>query len=242
MEKDKRTDAKGCLPTVGQEELCRILSQCHHTYQEDVINGDMTYEDFSADFFGFHNGLEGNKAYNEVFRMFRLHQPIIEYRFRSSSLSMDEAMAMLSEFGHEYSFFDRSLIDIQLKSIIPKLGREGVMPLLTDCANTTAMFYDRVDVSDMMAILTGTSKKDYGIFNVSHFAYFMKKMEKQGMMIQHWQSMIWNLSRIVYRGRYLTQHMISSTVHNIGYLKRRPWQYDEIDDCMANLRNMRGQM
>ena len=163
-------------------------------------------------------------------------KPIIEHRFRSSAFAMDDAMAMLQEFEHGNSFFDRSMIDIQLKSITPKLENDGVLPLLVECVNTTAMFNERMDNESLMRVLTGTSQKDYGIYNISYFAYFMKKLENQGMMIQHWQSMIWNLSRIVYRGRYLTQHLISSTVHNIGFLKRRPWQYDEIDECLDSVK------
>ncbi len=240
MDKNKQTNNDSAFPP-NFAELCNILLESHQAYQEDVINAGMTYEDFVPNFFGVYNGFfckdDGlTNGYKAVNSMFREHQPIIEHRFKSSIFDLTDAKCMLKEFGHCNSFFDRSMLDIQLRPIIPKLEHEGVIQLLSKCANTTALFHYSLLHTDMMAILTGASKKDYGIYNVSHFAYFMKKLEAQGFTIQHWQSMVWNLSRIVYRGRYLDQHLISSTVHNIAALKRRPWQYDTIDKYMSRLR------
>lgn len=235
MDKDKQTVNSAMVPTLLSEEQCQILLECHKAYQEDVICGSMSYENFVSTFFGMSGASDD---YRCVRQMFREHQPIIEYRFKSSAFSVDDSMAMLQEFEHCNSFFDRSLIDIQLKPIIPKLEKEGVLELLCQCANTTAMFHCSMDHADMKAILTGTSKKDYGIYFVSHFAYLMKGMERNGLIIQHWQSMVWNLSRIVYKGRYLNQHLISSTVHNLGFLKRRPWQYDTIDEFLHEIRRL----
>lgn len=235
MDKDKQTvnGTKGhLLPT---DEQRHMLMECHQAYQENVICGSMSYEDFVSDFFGITGR---SQEYKYICQLFSEHQPIIEHRFRSSVFSEDNAKAMLYEFDHIFSFFDRSLIDIQLKPIIPKLDKEGVLELLCQCVNTTAMFHCEMDHADMKAILTGTSTKDYGIYFVSHFTYLMKGLERNGLIIQHWQSMVWNLSRIVYKGRYLDQHLISSTVHNIGFLKRRPWQYDEIDECLVMLRRL----
>lgn len=236
MDRNNKTAANVPLSPSMQEELCHILIETHQVYREEVMTEGLEYEDFVTNFFGERNGLTGNNAYGKVRKMFGEHQPIIEHRFKSSVFALDDAMAMLQEFEHGNSFFDSSMIDIQLKSITPKLEKDGIMRLLVECVNTTAMFYERMDDESLMCVLTGTSKKDYGIYNVSHFAYFMKKLENQAMMIQHWQSMVWNLSRIVYRGRYLNQHLISSTVHNIGFLKRRPWQYDEIDECLDSVK------
>lgn len=84
------------------------------------------------------------------------------------------------------------------------------------------------------------SSKDYGIYFVSHFAYLLKGMERNGLIIQHWQSMVWNRSRIVYKGRYLNQNLISSTVLNLGFLKRRPWQYDAIDEFLSEIGRLKG--
>lgn len=237
MDRNNITASNELLSSPMQEELYHILIESHQAYWEDVMTGGMAYVDFVTNYFGERHGLSGCNAYVKVCEMFNHHQPIIEHRFKSSAFAMDDAMDMLQEFEHVNSFFDRSLIDIQLKSIIPKLERDGVMSLLVECVNTTAMFHQQIDNESMMRVLTGMSKIDYGIYNVSHFAYFMKKMEKQALMIQHWQSMVWNLSRVVYRGRYLTQHLISSTVHNIGFLKRRPWQYDEIDECLDSVKH-----
>lgn len=235
MDKDKQTvnGTKGHpLPT---DEQRHMLMECHQAYQENVICGSMSYEDFVSDFFGITGR---SKEYKYICLLFWEHQPIIEHRFRSSVFSEDNAMVMLHEFDHCISFFDRSLIDIQLKPIIPKLDKEGVLQLLCQCVNTTAMFHCEMDHADLKAILTGTSTKDYGIYFVSHFAYLMKGLERNGLVIQHWQSMVWNLSRIVYKGRYLDQHLISSTVHNIGFLKRRPWQYDEIDKFLHRIKRL----
>lgn len=235
MDKDKQTVNSVIASSLSSEELCHMLLECHQTYQEDVICGSESYEEFVMNFFGVYGQLD---RYMEMRQMFREHQPIIEHRFRSSAFGEEDAMTMLQEFEHCNSFFDRSLIDIQLKSIIPKLEKEGVLELLCQCANTNAMFHCKMDQADMKAILTGKSTKDYGIYFVSHFAYLLKGMERNGMIIQHWQSMVWNLSRIVYKGRYLNQHLISSTVHNLGFLKRRPWQYDDIDECLSMLRRL----
>ncbi len=160
MDKDKQTVNSAVIPSLTSEEQCFILTECHQAYQEDVICGSMSYDDFVSTFFGMPRLSEGYKG---VRQMFREHQPIIEYRFRSSSFDEEDAMAMLREFEHSNSFFDRSLIDIQLKSIIPKLEKEGVLELLCQCANTTAMFHCEMNHADMKAILTGTSNKDYGI-------------------------------------------------------------------------------
>ena len=235
MDKDKQTVNSAVAPSLTSEEQYFILMECHQAYQEDVICGDMNYEAFVLNLFGLYGQLSN---YKQLLQTFKEHQPIIEHRFKSSAFNEEDAMAMLQEFEHCNSFFDRSLIDIQLKPIIPKLEIEGVLELLCECANTTAMFHCSMDHADMKAILTGTSSKDYGIYFVSHFAYLMKGMERYGLIIQHWQSMVWNLSRIVFKGRYLNQHLISSTVHNLGFLKRRPWQYDEIDDCLSILRRV----
>lgn len=236
MHKDKQNNFKKSVFSYPKEDLCHIILESHQAYQEDVIDEGMTFDEFIRNFFGIYTGFFCDKGYKEVSGMFMLHQPIIEHRFKSSVFNSQDALALLQEFEHCNSFFDRSLIDIQLKSIIPKLKKDGIMPILIDCVNTTAMFHYEVDQADMMSILTGTSIKDYGIYNVSHFAYFMKNLEKHAVTIQHWQSMVWNLSRIVYKGRYLGQHLISSTVHNITTLKRRPWQYDEIDNCMHEIK------
>lgn len=237
MDKDKQIDRMES--ELLSRQLCQILIECHRAYQEDVSNEGMTYDDFISEFFGAHGILPCSSGqmngYKDVCKFFKEHQPIIEYRFKFSDFNEQDAQMMLREFEHCSSFFDRSLIDIQLKSIIPKLEKDDVSSRLSDCAKETALFYDTVDQIELIAILTGKSTKDHGIYNVSHFAYYMKKLEGQGMMIQHWQSMIWNLSRIVYKGRYLTQHLISSTVHNIAALKRRPWQYDAIDECMSDV-------
>lgn len=230
MDKDKYLGGEGTVPSSDRTELCHILIECHNAYLEDVTGTGMAYEEFLANFFGLH------KAQRDVCLMLKAHQPIITHRFKSSVFKVEDALAMLQEFDHCNSFFDRSLIDIQLKPIMPKLERDGVMATLVKCVNSTALFHERVEYADMMAILSGTSTKDYGIYNVSHFAYFMKQLERRRMTIQYWQSMIWNLSRIVYKGRYLNQQLVSSTVHNLGYLKRRPWIYDEIDDILSSLR------
>ena len=235
MDKDKQTCNSVITPSITLEEQCHILQECHQAYLEDVICGSMSYEDFVSNLFGMSGSSDG---YRNVRQMFREHQPIIEFRFKSSAFCEEDAMAMLREFEHCNSFFDRSLIDIQMKPIIPKLEKDGMLELLCQCVNTTAMFHCLMDHVDMKAVLTGTSSKDYGIYFVSHFAYLMKGMERYGLIIQHWQSMVWNLSRIVYKGRYLNQHLISSTVHNLGFLKRRPWQYDEIDDCLSRIRRL----
>lgn len=231
MDKDHKTDI-GRTSALEQAELCHILMECHEAYQEDVIDSGMTYENFGTQFFGTRNGCK------DVGRLFRLHQPIIEHRFKSSLFTLKDAEGMLKEFGHCNSFFDRSLLDIQLKPIKPKLEVEGVTSLLCQCANRVALFHQKAGYEDMMAILTGDSLRDYGIYNVSHFAYFMKGLERHGLAIQHWQSMVWNLSRIVYKGRYLNQHLISSTVHNLSALKRRPWQYDSIDRFLSEIREL----
>lgn len=235
MDKDRQTGNSVVTPSLTLEEQCHILQECHQAYQEDVIYGNTSYEDFVSNFFGVYNQLN---SYKQLYQMFKEHQPIIEHRFKSSAFSEEDAMAMLREFEHCNSFFDRSLIDIQLKPIIPKLEKEGVLELLCQCVNTTAMFHCEMNHADMKAILTGTSNKDYGIYFVSHFAYLMKGKVRHGLIIQHWQSMTWNLSRVVYKGRYLNQYLISSTVHNLGFLKRRPWQYDEIDDCLSRIRRL----
>lgn len=242
MDKDKQTDNRPSMSLTQQEMLCHIITECHAAYSEDVTEGGMSYDNFSLDFFGpygiFSDSGEKADLYRDAFMILREHRPIIEYRFRSSVFTVEDALAMLQELGHTNSLFDRYMIDVQLRSIIPKLEKDGMLKLLADCANSVAMFHEPVEPPDMMSMLTGRSRKDYGIYNVSHFAYFMKKLENTGMTIQHWQSMVWNLSRIVYRGRYLSQHLISSTVHNITFLKRRPWQYDTIDEWMADVRRM----
>lgn len=242
MEIDKQMNGSSPKPS-EQVELCNILVEIHQAYWEDVLGAGMTYEDFVPNFFGTYKGFfckedgltNGYKTVNDIFNQ---HQPIIEHRFKSSAFVLSDAECMMKEFEHCNSLFDRSLLDIQLRPIIPRLEHEDVMRLICKCANTTALFHCRVVYADMMAILTGTSEKDYGIYNVSHFAYFMKKLETQALTIQHWQSMVWNLSRIVYRGKYLNQHLISSTVHNISALKRRPWQYDSIDSYLSEIRRL----
>ncbi len=235
MDKDKQTVNGTEFSFLSPEEQCLMLKMCHQAYQEDVICGRMDYEEFATNLYGFYGQMA---IYKELCQMLREHQPIIEYRFKSSVFDNLDAMAMLKELEHCNSFFDRSLIDIQLKPIIPKLEKEGVLELLCQCVNTIAMFDCVISHADMKAILTGTSAKDYSIYFVSHFAYLMKGMEKNGLIIQHWQSMVWNLSRIVNKGRYLSQHLISSTVHNLGFLKRRPWQYDAIDDFLREIRRI----
>lgn len=235
MDKDKQTVNGTEFSFLSPEEQRLMLKMCHQAYQEDVICGRMDYEEFATNLYGFYGQMA---IYKELCQMLREHQPIIEYRFKSSVFDNLDAMAMLKELEHCNSFFDRSLIDIQLKPIIPKLKKEGVLELLCQCVNTIAMFDCVISHADMKAILTGTSSRDYGIYFVSHFAYLMKGMERNGLIIQHWQSMVWNLSRVVYKGRYLNQHLISSTVHNLGFLKRRPWQYDDIDECLSILRRI----
>ena len=235
MDKDKQTVNGTEFSFLSPEEQCLMLKMCHQAYQEDVICGRMDYEEFATNLYGFYGQMA---IYKELCQMLREHQPIIEYRFKSSVFDNLDAMAMLKELEHCNSFFDRSLIDIQLKPIIPKIEKEGVLELLCQCVNTIAMFDCVISHADMKAILTGTSSRDYGIYFVSHFAYLMKGMERNGLIIQHWQSMVWNLSRVVYKGRYLNQHLISSTVHNLGFLKRRPWQYDDIDECLSILRRI----
>ena len=235
MDKDKHTVNGTEFSSLSSEEQCHMLKMCHQAYQEDVICGSMNYEEFTTSLYGVYGQMD---SYRELCQMLREHQPVIEHRFKSSAFDNLDAMEMLKEFGHCNSFFDRTLIDIQLKPIVPKLEKEGVLELLCQCVNTTAMFQHELSHADMKAILTGTSSRDYGIYFVSHFAYLMKGMERNGLIIQHWQSMVWNLSRIVNKGRYLSQHLISSTVHNLGFLKRRPWQYDEIDEILNEIRRL----
>ena len=143
MDKDKQTCNSVITPSITLEEQCHILQECHQAYLEDVICGSMSYEDFVSNFFGMSGSSDG---YRNVRQMFREHQPIIEFRFKSSAFCEENAMAMLKEFEHRNSFFDRSLIDIQLKPIIPKLEKDGMLELLCQCVNTTAMFHCLMDL------------------------------------------------------------------------------------------------
>lgn len=238
MDRNKITASNLSLHSPVQDELCNILVETHQSYWEDVITEGMTYEDFVTNFFGERHGLSGNNAYSSVYIMFDQHQPIIEHQFKSSAFAMDDAMTMLQEFEHVNSFFDRSMIDIQLKSVIPKLEKRGLMQLLVECVNTTAMFHLPMNVDSMKCVLTGTSKKDYGIYNVSHFAYFMKELEKQRLLVPFWQAMVSRLSRIVYHGHYITQTALSTSVNRLGLQMRRPWIYDSIDDWMKNIHQL----
>ena len=235
MDKEKQTVNSAVAPSLTSEEQCFILMECHQAYQEDVICGSMSYEDFGSTFFGMSGSSDG---YRCVRQMFREHQPIIEYRFKSSAFCEEDAMAMLQEFEHCNSFFDRSLIDIQLTPIIPKLRTSDLVQQLTNCANEVSMFEVPVTEQDITDILTGNSKTDYGIYCVSHFAYFMKELEKRRLLVHHWQAMIARLSRIVYHGHYITQTALSTSVNRLCLQMRRPWIYDAIDDWMQNIPQM----
>jgi hypothetical protein len=138
----------------------------------------------------------------------------------------DNQLFIFPGAGHEVSLSPTSVYELQLTIESDK-----------DITSNT-LFFKISSYSEANDKGEGAGLKDYGIYNVSHFAYFMKKLETQALTIQHWQSMVWNLSRIVYRGKYLNQHLISSTVHNISALKRRPWQYDSIDSYLSEIRRL----
>ena len=103
MDKDKQTVNSAVAPSFTSEEQCFILMECHQAYQEDVICGSMSYEDFVSTFFGMSGSSDG---YGCVRKMFREHQPIIEHRFKSSAFCEENTMAMLKEFEHCNSFFE----------------------------------------------------------------------------------------------------------------------------------------
>lgn len=102
MDKDRQIGNNVIAPSFTLEEKSHILLECQQAYLEDVICGDMSYEEFVLNFSGVYGLLNGNK---ELYQTFKEHQPIIEHRFKSSVFSKDDAMAMLQEFEHCNSFF-----------------------------------------------------------------------------------------------------------------------------------------
>lgn len=215
-------------------DVCEILVDARQEYQEDVVEGNVSYETFVVNFIASRSHILRDKAgpYAKALQILTCYPDQVRRSFRCSFFTVREAMLLLDRI---YGNNSRKEIDRQLVPVLERYRKEGMLADLTRCVNDILIFEIRLTESDILAILSGRSTREYALRSVSFFAFFMKSLEERGLTIRYWQSMVVRYSRLVYNGHPLERRTISSTLHSLGFQRRQLWQYDEIERLVERL-------